>query len=127
MRLLLDTQLLLWLTIEPERLSTKAREIIEERANDLAFSAISIWEVAIKKALGRADFRIDPAALREALLADFHRELTFTSLHALALEKLPPLHRDPFDRALLAQASDEGLALLTSDRLLSRYPGTLHV
>ena len=125
MKLLLDTQMLLWLTIEPERLSADAREIIEDRTNDLAFSAISIWEVAIKRALGRPDFQVDPAELRDALLSDGYGELAFTSLDALGLEKLPPLHRDPFDRALLAQAANQGLALLTADRELSRYPSTV--
>lgn len=127
MRLLLDTQLILWVTIAPERLSTTAREIVEDRTNELSFSAISIWEVAIKRSLGRSEFQVDPAALREALLDDGYRELCFTSLHGIDVQALPPIHRDPFDRALLAQAAKEGLALLTSDRQLGRYSGTRKV
>ncbi len=124
MKLLLDTQLILWLTIAPERLSAAARDIIEDRANELSFSAISIWEVAIKRALGRPEFQVDPVELRDVLLGDGYRELPFTSLQAIGVQALPAIHRDPFDRALLAQAGKEGLALLTSDRLLARYPGT---
>ena len=127
MNLLLDTQIILWLTVAPERLSTVARQVIGDSANDLSFSTISIWQVAIKRGLRRSDFRVDPAELRGALLHDGHRELLFTSDHALAVQALPPLHRDPFDRALLAQAAKEGLALLTSDRALGRYPGAMQV
>jgi PIN domain nuclease of toxin-antitoxin system len=126
-RLLLDTQLMLWATIEPKRLSPGAREIIEDRSNELTFSAVSIWEIAIKYALGRADFTADPAAVRAALLEDAYRELAFTSDHAIEIKALPPLHRDPFDRALLAQAARERIALLTSDTQLGRYPGAMRV
>ena len=125
MKFLLDTQLILWLTITPERLSAAARDIIEDRSNELSFSAISIWEVAIKRSLDRADFQVDPRELRSVLIEEAYRELPFTSLHAIGTEALPPVHRDPFDRALLAQAAQEGLTLLTSDRELGRYAGTL--
>lgn len=127
MRYLLDTQLIVWATTSPKRLSANARQIIEEWANELSFSAITIWEVAIKQALGRNDFQIDPAALREVLLEDGYSELAFTSAHAIEVKALPNLHRDPFDRALLAQAMRERLTLLTSDRQLGRYPGAMQV
>ena len=125
MRFLLDTQLILWLTIAPERLSPAACDIIQDRDHELFFSAVSIWEVAIKRALGRANFNVDPRELRAVLIDDACCELPFTSLHAIGIETLPSIHRDPFDRALLAQAGKEGLTLLTSDRELGRYPGTL--
>jgi PIN domain nuclease of toxin-antitoxin system len=115
------------MTIAPERLSEQARQIIEDRANELTFSAISIWEVAIKRGLGRADFQVDAADLRDVLLGDGFRQLDFTAVHGLAVQTLPPIHRDPFDRALLAQARAEELALMTADAQLGRYPGVLQV
>ena len=94
--------------------------------HDLLFSAASLWEVIIKRGLGRDDFRVDPRLLRRGLLDNGYGELAITSEHAIAVDLLPPIHKDPYDRMLLAQAMVEGIALLTSDPLLARYPGPVH-
>jgi PIN domain nuclease of toxin-antitoxin system len=103
MRLLIDTHLLLWAAGQPARLSPQARDLISDPANEVQFSAASMWEIAIKAGLGRADFRVDPNQLRRALLNNGYRELAITGEHAVALTSLPMIHRDPFDRLLLAQ------------------------
>ncbi|MDZ7754024.1 MAG: type II toxin-antitoxin system VapC family toxin [Gammaproteobacteria bacterium] len=123
MNLLLDTHLLLWAAGDPERLSAEARRLIEEPLNTLHFSAASIWEIAIKSGLGREDFRVQPRVLRRGLLENGYVELAVNSAHAVAIDHLPPIHRDPFDRLLLAQAEAEGFTLLTADDRLAHYPG----
>jgi PIN domain nuclease of toxin-antitoxin system len=123
MKLLLDTQLLLWAAGEPERLSKPARELLGDPRNELLFSAVSLWEIAVKNTLGRADFRVEPRLLRRGLLDNGYAELPMTSQHAVSIDILPPLHKDPFDRLLLAQALTEGVILVTGDALLARYPG----
>ncbi len=122
MRFLLDTHLLLWAAGSLERLSAQARHLIDDPNNELLFSAASLWEVAIKGSLGRADFQIDPRLLRRGLLDNGYRELAITGEHAVAVEALPPIHKDPFDRMLVAQSVVEGLTLLTADPLVARYP-----
>lgn len=123
MKLLLDTHLLLWAAGQPERLSAAARKLLNDPHNDLLFSAASLWEIAIKNSLGREDFRAEPRVLRRGLLDNGYAELSVTSQHAVNIDDLPPLHKDPFDRLLLAQALSEGITLLTSDAQLARYPG----
>lgn len=123
MKLLLDTHLLLWAAGQPHLLSQEASELLNNPDHDLLFSAASLWEVTIKRGLGRDDFRVDPRLLRRGLLDNGYGELAITSEHAIAVDLLPPIHKDPFDRMLLAQAIVEGIALLTSDPLLARYPG----
>ena len=123
MKLLLDTQILLWAAGQPERLSAAARKLLSNRRNELLFSAASLWEIAIKKTLGREDFRVEPRLLRRGLLDNGYVELPVTSQHAVSIDGLPPLHKDPFDRLLLAQATSEGITLLTGDAQLARYPG----
>jgi len=122
-KLLLDTQILLWAAGEPERLSAAARKLLSNRRNELLFSAASLWEITIKKTLGRADFRVEPRLLRRGLLDNGYVELPVTSQHAVSIDALPPLHKDPFDRLLLAQATIEGVVLVTGDAQLARYPG----
>jgi PIN domain nuclease of toxin-antitoxin system len=122
-KLLLDTQLLLWAAGQPERLSASARRLLNNRRNELLFSAASLWEIAIKNTLGRADFRVEPRLLRRGLLDNGYTELPITSQHAVNIDALPPLHKDPFDRLLLAQAMSEGITLLTGDAQLAQYPG----
>ncbi len=122
MKLLLDTHLLLWAAAQPERLSVAARALLEDPENDLMFSSASIWEVAIKRGLGRADFQVDPRLLRRGLMDNGYEELAITSEHAAATDGLPPIHKDPFDRILVAQAMVEGISLLTSDPLVAQYP-----
>ena len=123
MKLLLDTQLLLWAAGHPNRLSAAARTLLDDARNELLFSAASLWEIAIKSTLGREDFRVEPRLLRRGLLDNGYLELPITSQHAVSIDGLPPLHKDPFDRLLLAQALTEGVILLTSDARLARYPG----
>jgi PIN domain nuclease of toxin-antitoxin system len=97
--------------------------LIDDPANELIFSAASLWEIAIKRRLGRSDFRVDPRLLRRGLLDNGYLELPVTSEHAVAIDGLPPLHKDPFDRILVAQATVEGMALLTVDPTVARYRG----
>lgn len=123
MKLLLDTQLLLWAAGQPERLSASARKQLRNPRNELLFSAASIWEIAIKNTLGRSDFRVEPRLLRRGLLDNGYVELPITSQHAVGIDALPFLHKDPFDRLLLAQALTEGITLLTSDVQLAIYHG----
>lgn len=125
MKFLLDTHLLLWAAGEPGRLSRSAKKLLSDPANDLIFSAASLWEIAIKRSFGRPDFRVEPRLLRRGMLDNGYIELPITSEHALATETLPPLHKDPFDRILVAQAMIEGITLLTVDTLVAKYPGSI--
>lgn len=127
MNLLLDTHLLLWAAATPERLSDEASKLIQNRENRLYFSAASIWEITIKRGLGRTDFHVDPALLRRGLIENGYDELPVTSTHAIEIGYLPAIHKDPFDRMLVAQAGSEGLLLLTSDALVARYPGPIQL
>lgn len=123
MNLLIDTHLLLWAAYAPQRLSEPARARMLDPANTLHFSAASLWEVAIKRALGRNDFDIDPGPLRAGLLASGYVEQPVEGRHVLGLATLPSLHKDPFDRLLIAQAAAEGMQLLTADRIVAQYGG----
>jgi len=125
MKLLLDTHLLLWAAGEPKRLSKQARRLIDNPENELLFSAASLWEVAIKRGLGREDFKVDARLLRRGLLDNGYSELPIISDHVVATESLPLLHKDPFDRVLVAQATVEGVTLLTIDSLVYQYPGPI--
>jgi PIN domain nuclease of toxin-antitoxin system len=125
MKLLLDTHLLLWAAGDPERLSPAARALISEPENELFFSAASLWEIAIKRGLGRSDFKVDARVLRRGLLDNGYSELPIGSEHAVAIDGLAPIHKDPFDRILVAQATVEGITLLTVDALVAQYPGPI--
>lgn len=125
MKLLLDTHLLLWAAGYPERLSATARLMIGDHSNELLFSAASLWEIAIKSGLGRSDFSVNPRLLRRELLDNGYQELPITSEHSVSIDGLPLIHKDPFDRILIAQAIVEGVALLTSDPLMAKYPGPI--
>ena len=127
MKLLLDTHLLLWAAGEPKKLSLKARRLITDTDNELMFSAASVWEVAIKRALGRADFQVDTRLFRRGLLDNGYVELPVLSAHAVAVEALPPIHKDPFDRLLVAQSLVEGIVLLTSDATVAQYGGSIRL
>lgn len=127
MKLVLDTHLLLLAAGEPRRLSKQARTLIDNADNELFFSAASLWEVAIKRGLGREDFKVDPRLLRRGLLDNGYRELPIISDHVVAIDSLPPIHKDPFDRILVAQATVEGITLLTIDALVSQYPGPIRM
>ncbi len=123
MKVLLDTHLLLWAAGQPERLSAAARARLEDRRNELLFSAASLWEITIKRGLGRDDFQVDARLLRRGLLDHGYGELPVTSAHAVAVDGLPPIHKDPFDRILVAQSLVEGITLLTADHRVAQYPG----
>lgn len=127
MKYLVDTHLLLWAAGQPERLSPAGRSIIEDPENELLFSAANVWEVVIKNGLGRADFRMDARVLRRGLLDNGYTEMAITSAHVIAVASLPPLHKDPFDRILIAQSTSEGVTLLTSDPLVAQYPGPVRL
>lgn len=123
MNFLLDTHILLWAAGQPEKLSRKTRGLLNDPGNSLLFSPVSLWEIVIKQTIGRDDFDVDPRLLRRGLIDNGYAEIAITSTHALAIKDLPPLHRDPFDRMLLAQSRVEGLVLLTVDAAVLRYPG----
>jgi PIN domain nuclease of toxin-antitoxin system len=125
MKLLLDTHLLLWAAGTPEKLSPDARALINAPENELFFSPVSLWEVAIKRGLGREDFQVDTRLLRRGLLDNGYSELPIGSEHAVEIENLPTIHRDPFDRMLIAQAMVEGITLFTADSLLTQYSGPI--
>jgi PIN domain nuclease of toxin-antitoxin system len=109
----------------PEKLSDETRNLIETPANQLSFSAASLWEIAIKSGLGRSDFTVDARLLRRGLLDNGYAELPVTSEHAVAIGELPAIHKDPFDRLLIAQAMIEGITLLTADAIVAQYPGPI--
>jgi PIN domain nuclease of toxin-antitoxin system len=121
MRLLLDTHLLLWALAEPERLDATSRAALEDPDNEVLFSAASLWEIAIKSGLGRPDFTIDPQQILRAALDTGFVELPVRSDAAVLVAKLPPHHRDPFDRLLIAQAISEPVRFYTADPLLPPY------
>jgi|SRR5271168_27029 len=125
MKLLLDTHLLIWSAWTPKRVSAVARALISDPDNEMFFSAASLWEVAIKQDLKKQTFQIDARLLRRGLLENGYSELPISSDHAIAISALPNLHKDPFDRLLVAQATVEGITLLTVDKILARYPGPI--
>jgi len=121
MRILVDTHLVLWASAKSRRLPKEARSLLEDPGNELFFSAASLWEIAIKATLRRSDFRVDLALLRSALAAMDFIELPVSGAHAEKLAALPPIHKDPFDRMLVAQSRSEPLLLLTNDAVLAAY------
>jgi PIN domain nuclease of toxin-antitoxin system len=125
MKLLLDTDVLLWAAGEPARLPASARRLLNDSGNELLFSAASLWEIAIKQNLGRKDFRVDARLLRRGLFDHGYQELPILSSHVVEVESLPAVHKDPFDRLLVAQATLEGILLLTLDSTVARYPGPI--
>ena len=125
MNLLLDTHILLWAAGHEKMLSREADALVNDRNNSLWFSVASIWEISIKRALNRPDFRTEASVLRAGLLANEYRELPIEGRHCLALSVLPKLHRDPFDRMLIAQAMSEGMLLVTTDRKIAAYDGPI--
>lgn len=125
MNCLLDTHLLLWAAGEPEKLSKKALQWIENPDNTLYFSPASFWEIAIKNQLGRVDFSLDSRLLKRGLIDNGYVELAISCEHSLHINLLPNLHKDPFDRMLIAQATVEGMMLLTADAVVAQYQGSI--
>lgn len=127
MKLLLDTHVLLWAAGNPDRLSADARALLGDPETKPHFSVASIWEIALKRGLGRDDFKVEPRLLRRGLLDNGYKELIIVSEHAVAVHGLPAIHKDPFDRLLVAQAIVEGIVLLTSDAMVSKYGGQIRM
>ena len=123
MKLLLDSHVLLWAAQEPDQLSEARRAALDDRDNELYFSVVSLWELGIKVLTSRGAFHADLPLLRRRLIARGYKELQITGEHALRNMLLPLLHRDPFDRILIAQAQVEDLPLVTDDSIIRRYPG----
>lgn len=121
MRVLLDTHVLLWALAEPRRLDRETRATIESGDTEVLFSAASIWEIAIENGLGRSDSAFDPAEISRAALETGFTELAVRSNAAALVAQLPALHRDPFDRILVAQAIVEPATLYTADQQLVPY------
>jgi PIN domain nuclease of toxin-antitoxin system len=119
---LTDTQVLLWALLQPERLDAASRDVLESSERHVFFSAVNIWEIAIKRALDRPDFDVEPDVIHRAAVETGFRELPVSAVHAAAVRHLPPHHRDPFDHLLITQARTEPLLLMTDDPLISRYP-----
>jgi PIN domain nuclease of toxin-antitoxin system len=127
MRILPDTHILAWFAEDDPNLTEEMRVILENGDNLLFFSSASIWELMIKRALNRRSFNIQPRILHQALLDNGFEELVVSAKHTFALETLPPIHKDPFDRILLAQAMSEGMLLLTSDEVIAQYNGPIRL
>ena len=127
MRVPLDTHLLLWSVGRALRLSQQAKEIILDSSVKLSFGPVSIWEVAIKNVRGSPDFQVHPRRLFEDLVNRGYYEIPMRAEHALAVADLPNIHKDPFGRMLVGQATTESVMLLTSDRVLAQYPGPIQL
>lgn len=127
MRLLLDTHILVWAVAESRKISANGRAFLAILQNTLLFSAVNLWEVAIKTALARDEFRFDVGRLLQKLLDNGYAEVAVTGAHAAALAALPPVHKDPFDRMLVAQATVEDLTLITADPIVAGYPGPIRL
>jgi PIN domain nuclease of toxin-antitoxin system len=125
MRFLLDTHLVLWTFFETKRLPQQARELLESPKNDFIFSTVNLWEIGIKRRLGKREFQVDPRVLRRSMLDDGYTELPVFGQHAVEVDILPLIHKDPFDRLLIAQALVEGITLLTADPVIAKYPGPI--
>ena len=121
MKYLLDTQILVWAALYPDQMPPEAKQIINDPANELYFSVASVWEVAIKNAFQRENFRLDPNIMRRGLIENGYIELPINGIHAAVVGELPPIHKDPFDRMLITQAKTEGILLVTTDALIGKY------
>jgi PIN domain nuclease of toxin-antitoxin system len=122
---LLDTHIALWALTDDARLSARARALIEDPANQVAVSAASVWEIAIKHGLGRGDMPVSGGAALNWFRQAGYDLLPVTPDHAAAVEALPDHHRDPFDRLLIAQATSEPMRLITRDPLVALYGGAV--
>jgi PIN domain nuclease of toxin-antitoxin system len=126
-KLLLDTHLLIWAAEGSKRVPRAARALMADPENELLFGVASLWEIVIKRGLKRPDFQVDARVLRRGLIDNGYRELPILSEHAVAVDALPPIHKDPFDRLLIAQATVEGITLLTDDVIVAQYPGPVRL
>jgi PIN domain nuclease of toxin-antitoxin system len=126
-RFLVDTQLLVWNANKSRRLPARVERLFRDGRHEFFASVASIWEVAIKAPLGQKGFDAEPGPLRESLVESGFRELPVTGAHAVAIERLPLLHGDAFDRLIVAQALVEPMVLVTTDVRLGAYPGNIEV
>lgn len=122
---LVDTHFLIWLSMQSSRLTCQARSLLADPDNTIYFSAISVLEIAIKQQLAKVDFDVDTGVLRRTMLEKGYVELAVNGLHAAFVSTMPLIHRDPFDRLLVAQANVEGMTLITADEQIARYPGPI--
>ena len=127
MSFLLDTQVLVWTVGIPDRLPADPRTLMENPSTELIYSVASLWEVAITNGLRRADFSVDRSRRCRGLLENSYTELAVTGAHVVTVHGLPPIHKDPFDRLLVAQALIEGVTLVTVDEIVGRYPAPIRV
>ena len=125
MRFLLDTHFVLWIPIADNRISASARRILTDPANEFSFSAASLWEIALKRSRRGGSFAFDPREIRRQMIENGYEELPVTGEHAVAVDSLPAIHSDPFDRILIAQAIVEGITFFTADKTIGRYPGPI--
>ncbi len=125
MTFLLDTHFVIWIPIGEHRIGKAGRTILSNPANTFLFSAASLWEIAIKRTRWGRSFAYDPRALRKHMLANGYVELPVDGSHAVAVDSLPLIHKDPFDRLLISQAMIEGITLLTRDTTIAKYPGPI--
>jgi PIN domain nuclease of toxin-antitoxin system len=122
MKLLLDTSALLWSLAEKNKLNARATQLLSTKDCELYLSSATVWEIAIKYALGALKLHAPPDVLIPQVLHEMNlRALDITPVHAVGAGRLPPYHRDPFDRMLIAQAQTDGLVLLTADRIFEKY------
>lgn len=125
MKFLLDTHFILWLPIGGRGITRNARALLSDSANEFVFSVASLWEIALKRARYRGTFAFDPREIRSRMIENGYEELPILSQHILGVDALPPIHNDPFDRLLIAQAIVERTTFLTVDATIARYPGPI--
>ena len=127
MKFLLDTHILIWAAIAPHKISSELTSLLSDPSNHLYFSSASIWEISIKESMGKKDFKVSTKKLHEGLVENGYKEIKVSALHAMEVMKLPFIHRDPFDRILVATAIWENMPLLTNDSILSPYHSLVRV
>ena len=127
MNLLLDTHLLIWAASMPERLSSAAFKLMEQPQHQFHFSGLSLWEIKLKRGPGQPGFIVDFSLLHRGLIENSYTELVIKSSHSLALDQLPPIYKDSFDRMLVTQVVFGGMLLLTSDAVVAKYPGSIRL
>lgn len=127
MNFLLDTHILIWAAISPHKISPELASLLSDPSNHLYFSSASIWEISIKESLGKRDFHVSSNKLHDGLVENGYNEIKVSALHAMGVIKLPFIHRDPFDRILVATAIWENMPLLTNDSTLSPYHSLVRI
>ena len=127
MNFLLDTHILIWAASSPHKISPELASLLSNPRNHLYFSSASIWEISIKESLGKRGFHFSSNKLHDGLLENGYKEIKVSALHAMGVIKLPFIHRDPFDRILVATAIWENMPLLTNDSTLSPYHSLVRV